>query len=146
MYRQKKKIVTRTRAELICDSGAVHVNATLQKLILKVKGMDRVILITDSNVSHELPPPGLEQYDDLSFDPAGNLAGSKLTLDRACRNIRKHTGIGMDQTFLLAARNPARAVGLDHEVGTIAPGKKANLVFVDEAFTVKKVMLEGEFV
>ena len=58
----------------------------------------------------------------------------------------RHTGISIDEAFLLAARNPARAVGLDHEVGTVAAGKKANLVFVDEAFTVKRVMLEGEFV
>lgn len=43
----------------------------------------------------------------------------------------------------MAARNPAIAIGMDHEVGTVAAGKKANLVFMDEAFTVKKVMLEG---
>ena len=58
----------------------------------------------------------------------------------------RHTGIDIDKVFLLAARNPARAVGLDHEVGTVAAGKKANLIFVDEGFAVKKVMLEGEFV
>ena len=133
-------------AELICDSGTVHVSVTLQKLILKAKGLDKVILITDSNDVNLPAPPGLEQYTDLSFDPFGRLAGSKLTLDRACRNIMRHTGISMDKAFLLAARNPARAVGLDHEVGTVAAGKKANLVFVDEAFTVKRVMLEGEFV
>lgn len=133
-------------AELICDSGAVHVSVTLQKLILKVKGLDKVILITDRNDVDLPAPPGLERYDDLSFDPFGRLAGSKLTLDRACRNIMRHTGISMDKAFLLAARNPARAVGLDHEVGTVAAGKKANLIFVDEGFAVKKVMLEGELV
>ena len=133
-------------AELICDSGAVHVSATLQKLILKVKGLDKVILISDRNDVDLPAPAGLEQYTDLSFDPFGRLAGSKLTMDRACRNIMRHTGISMDKAFLLAARNPARAVGLDHEVGTVAAGKKANLIFVDEGFAVKKVMLEGEFV
>lgn len=133
-------------AELICDSGAVHVSTTLQKLILKVKGLDKVILITDSNAVDLPAPPGLEQYTDLAFDPFGRLAGSKLTMDQACRNIMAHTGISMDKAFLLAARNPARAIGMDHEVGTVAAGKKANLVFADEAFTVKKVMLEGVFV
>lgn len=133
-------------AELISDSGGVHVSDTLQKLILKVKGTDRVILITDSNAVDLPAPAGLEQYDDLSFDPFGRLSGSKLTMERTCRNIRKVTGIGMAEAFLLAARNPARALGMDQEIGTVAQGKKANLVFVDEAFTVKRVMMEGEFV
>jgi N-acetylgalactosamine-6-phosphate deacetylase len=46
----------------------------------------------------------------------------------------------------MASRNPARVLGMDHEIGSIAPGKKANLVFVDAGFRVKKVMLLGEFV
>ena len=132
-------------AELISDSGAVHVSATLQKIILKIKGVDRVILITDSNAVDDPAPAGLEQYDDLSFDPMGRLAGSKLTMDKACRNIMTHTGVGIREAFLMAARNPARAIGLEAEVGTLAPGKKANLIFVDEDFCVKKVMLEGAF-
>ena len=133
-------------AELISDSGAVHVSATLQKIILKVKGMDRVILITDSNAVDRPAPAGLEQYEDLSFDPMGRLAGSKLTMDKACRNIMTHTGIGIREAFLLAARNPARVLGMADEIGTVAPGKKANLVFVDDHFTVEEIMLEGEFV
>ena len=133
-------------AELISDSGGIHVNTTLQKLILKVKGLERVLLITDGNAVDIPAPPGLEQYTDLSFDPKGNLAGSKLTMDKACRNIMAHTGIGIREAFLLAARNPARVIGMDHEIGTIALGKKANLVFTYEHITVKNVMLEGTFV
>ena len=47
------------------------------------------------------------------------------------------------QAFLMAARNPARVIGLDHEIGTIEVGKKANLVIVDDRFNIKKVFLEG---
>ena len=81
----------------------------------------------------------------LGFDANGLLSGSKLTMDIACRNLMQHTSCGICQAFLLAARNPARAIGLDHEVGTIEAGKKANLVFVDDLFNVKKVMLDGNF-
>ena len=45
----------------------------------------------------------------------------------------------------MASRNPARMIGMDKEIGTIEPGKKANLVFMDDAFHVKKVMLDGIF-
>ena len=48
------------------------------------------------------------------------------------------------QAFLMASRNPARAIGLDDEIGTIEEGKLANLVFVDDVFNVKKVILGGK--
>ena len=131
-------------AELISDSGGVHVNSDLQKLILKVKGIDKVILITDCNHVKHNAPKALEKYDDLSFDPFGRLAGSKLTMNKACKNVIKHTGIDISKAFLLASRNPARAIGLDNEIGSIAVGKKANLVFVNDAFDVEKVIFEGK--
>ncbi len=131
-------------AELICDSMAIHVNPELQRMILKTKGLDRVILISDSFVSTETAPPELAHVTDLSFDALSNLSGSRLTMDMACRNIMCHTNCGIAQAFLLASRNPARAVGMDDEVGTVEVGKKANLVFVDDIFNVKNVMLEGE--
>ena len=43
----------------------------------------------------------------------------------------------------MASRNPARAVGMDDEIGTIEAGKRADLVFVDDMFHVQKVMLAG---
>lgn len=131
-------------AELICDSMAVHVNPDLQKLILQVKGVDKVVLITDSFVSDQQSPEDLRHITDLSFDENRNLCGSRLTMDVVCRNIMKHTGCTLTQAFLMAATNPAKAVGMDADIGSVAPGKKANLVFVDGAFQVKKVMLNGQ--
>jgi N-acetylglucosamine-6-phosphate deacetylase len=65
-------------------------------------------------------------------------------MDAACRNIMTHTNCGIAQAFLMAARNPARVIGMDHEIGTIEIGKKANLVMVDHRFHVKMTILEGE--
>lgn len=132
-------------AEIICDSNAVHVHEDTLKLVLQVKGMDKVLLITDSFVSNEETPEKYRAIPDLSFDANGELSGSKLTMDLACRNLMTHTNCGIAQAFLLASRNPARAIGMDREIGTIEAGKKANLVFVDDMFYVEKVMLEGVF-
>lgn len=133
-------------AELICDSGAVHVNAQLQRLILKNKGIDKVVLISDCSgrKDGENPAPeGLRHMTDLSFDDQGSLGGSRLSMDMACRNIMTHTNCGIAQAFLMAARNPARSVGMDDEIGSIEAGKRADLVFVDDMFHVQKVMLAG---
>lgn len=131
-------------AELISDSCGIHVHAELQRMILHHKGLHRVILITDST-SHKNPPPkNLEHVQDLNFDHNGGIAGSKLTLDVACRNIMTHTNCGIAQAFLMASTNPAKALGLDEEIGSIDVGKTADLVFVDDKFNVQKVMLGGE--
>ena len=131
-------------AELICDSGAVHVNKDLINLIVRTKGVDKVVLITDSFVSDLPAPEKLKHITDLIFDENCWLSGSKLTMNVACRNIMSHTNCGIAQAFLMASRNPARVIGLDHEIGTIEEGKLANLVFVDDVFNVKQVMLGGK--
>jgi N-acetylglucosamine-6-phosphate deacetylase len=46
----------------------------------------------------------------------------------------------------MASRNPARVIGLDNEIGTIAKGKTADLVIVDDKFNIDKVILGGEIV
>lgn len=133
-------------AEVICDSCGIHVHPDMLRLILRIKGDDRVVLITDSYVSSEQPPENLRHILDLLFDANGGLSGSKLTMDVACRNMMRHTGIGVSQAFRLASLNPARAVGLDGEVGSIAPGKRANLVLVDDTMHVINVLLNGEWI
>ena len=130
-------------AELICDSSAVHVNKDLINLIVRTKGVDKVVLITDSFVSDLPAPEKLKHITDLIFDENGLLSGSKLTMNVACRNIMTHTNCGIAQAFLMASRNPARVIGLDDEIGTIEAGKRADLVFVDDMFNVKNVILGG---
>ena len=133
-------------AELISDSLAVHVQVDNQRLILRSKGVDRVVLISDSVVSDEKAPPELAHVTDLVFDVNGWLGGSKLTMNAACRNIMQHTNCGIAQAFLMASRNPAKVLGMYDDIGSIEEGKRANLVFVDDIFNVRRVMLNGKFV
>lgn len=130
--------------ELISDSCGIHVHPELQQLLLHNKGIEKVVLITDSTIHKNPNPESLKHITDLNFDPRGGLAGSKMTMDCACRNIMTNTTCGITQAFFMAATTPARAIGIDHETGSVVVGKKADLVFVDDRFNIKKVMLEGE--
>jgi len=130
--------------EMISDSCGIHVSAEIQRMVLHCKGVDKVVLITDGTDARGENPDGLKHITDLNFNERGYLSGSKLTMDMACRNIMTHTNCGIAQAFLMAARNPARAIGMDDEIGTIEVGKKANLVFVDHKFNVDTVILEGQ--
>ncbi len=129
--------------ELISDSCGIHVDPQLQRLILRAKGTERVMLITDSTVHDDPSPPEFAHIEDLNFDAYGGLSGSKMTMDLAARNIMSHTAAGIAEAFLMASTTPARAVGLDGELGSIETGKRADLVFADDTFCVKKVMLGG---
>ena len=131
-------------AELISDSCGVHVHREVQQSALAAKGIHRVILITDSTGADGEAPAHLRHITDLNFDPHGGIAGSRLTMDKACRNIMEHTNCGIAQAFIMASTNPARLLGMDDDIGSIALGKLADLVFVDDRFHVKQVMLRGK--
>lgn len=131
--------------ELICDKVGIHVAPYMLRLIKKIKGDERLILISDAFVDHG-PKPNDELYDgadDINFDFSGEIAGSKMTLDGACRNMMVHTGASLCQVFLYASTNPARLLGMSDR-GRIAKGNTANLVLVDAEFNVKSVFVDGE--
>lgn len=130
--------------ELISDSQAIHVKQDIQRMLIQCKGVDKIVLITDGSVYNNPTPEKFKGVTDINFSPAGEVAGSKLTMAMACRNIMTHSRVGITEAFLMASRNPARVIGIDDEVGTIERGKRADLVIVDGKFNVQGVILGGE--
>lgn len=133
--------------ELICDKVGIHVDPYMLRLIKKIKGDDRIILIADSFVEFGPIPDGdlYEGADDINFDFAGEIAGSKMILDGPCQNIMKHTGASICQAFKYASTNPAKLLGLTDK-GAIAKGNVANIILVDHLFNVQNTILNGEIV
>lgn len=135
-------------AELICDVNAVHVVPGLLKMIVRTKGVEKIILITDAMASKEKflnnEADGIFYGPDLNYDYRGYLCGSRMTLENACRNMMTHTGYGLCHAIRMATINPARMLGIDGQVGSLEAGKKANLILIDDMVHVKTVILEGE--
>ena len=131
--------------ELICDKVGIHVSPYMLRLIKKIKGDDKIILIADAFVEHGPIPDGdlYEGADDINFDFAGEIAGSKMILDGPCHNIMVHTGASLCQAFKYASTNPAKMLGLKDR-GMIAKGNVANLITVDAEFRVQSVYLGGK--
>ncbi len=135
-------------AELICDENGIHVVPDLIKLVIRTKGIEKICLITDSMASNKrflnCQKDGIFYGPDLNYDYRGWLAGSRMTLENACKNVMKHTGYGLCHAIRMASLNPAKLLGLDNEIGSIEPGKKANLILIDDTVCVKTVIFEGK--
>ena len=131
-------------AEQICDSMGIHVDPYMLRLVRKIKGDDRIILISDAYACDGPVPEGYDGVEDINFDWEGEIAGSKLTLDIACRNMMVHTGASIVDVFRFASYNPARAIGF-YDRGEIAKGLRADLVICDYQMNIKSVILKGEF-
>lgn len=130
-------------AEVIPDKAGVHVRPLMLKLILKAKGADKVIVITDAMDGACLDP---DAPSDLNWDVKNQLAGSKLTMNGAVRNMIDHTGVGFVDAFKMASLNPARAMGFDRDMGSLEPGKLANVIVIGDRVDVRRVMLRGQWV
>ena len=126
-------------AELTVDSLSAHVKPYNLKLAYKCKGPDRIALITDCCAGGD-PMGGDVNIVD------GKLYGSQLTLSGAVRNMRAQLGLGIVELVRMASTTPARTIGLYDERGSIAPGKVADLVVLDDDLQVKGVFLGGRIV
>jgi N-acetylglucosamine-6-phosphate deacetylase len=122
-------------AELICDG--IHVDPAMIRLFFKAKGTEKSILITDG-MSATGMPDGKYKLGDMDVEVAngrctsagspGVLAGSVLTMDHAVRNFSSFTGASLAVSAQLAARNPARLMGLERHWGCLEEGREANFV------------------
>jgi N-acetylglucosamine-6-phosphate deacetylase len=133
--------------ELICDKIGIHVSPYILRYVKNVKGDDKIILISDAYVDYGPIPEGdlYEGAIDINFDHSGEISGSKITLDNACRNMMVHTGASLCQVFKYASRNPAKVLGLSDR-GEIRIGNRADLILVDAEFNLKSVIINGKLV
>lgn len=140
-------------AEVIPDRVGIHVRPLMLRLIVKAKGVNKVIIITDGVKDAGLIAPNeldVNLKPSTKHSPGGEgrmmLSGSLLTMDRAVRNMRMHTGVSMVDVCKMASLNPALALGMAGEIGSLERGKRANLLVVSEDIDIKMVMLSGKIV
>ncbi|MDP4094026.1 MAG: N-acetylglucosamine-6-phosphate deacetylase [Bacillota bacterium] len=137
--------------ELICDG--IHVHPDIINLVYKIKGTDKIILITDS-----IPAAGMGdgEYrfggykvlvsEGQARNGNGALAGSTITLWQAVKNIMGFTGASLEAAVRMASINPARLIGLDNITGSIEEGKRADLFAVNKNLDIVYVFCKGRMV
>ncbi|MFJ3663784.1 N-acetylglucosamine-6-phosphate deacetylase [Streptomyces sp. NPDC090119] len=142
----------RVTVELIDDGTHLH-PAALQ-LAFHHAGADRVAFITDAmdaagsgDGRYLLGPLEVEVRGGVArLVEGGSIAGSTLTLDRAFRRAVTVDRLPVADVVKALSANPARLLGLADRVGSLEPGKDADLVLLDADFALKGVMRRGEWV
>ncbi|MFF4759656.1 N-acetylglucosamine-6-phosphate deacetylase [Streptomyces sp. NPDC001292] len=142
----------RVTVELINDG--VHLHPAALELAFHHAGADRVAFITDAmdaagigDGRYLLGPLQVEVAGGVArLVEGGSIAGSTLTLDRAFRRAVTVDRLPVTDVVAALSANPARLLGLDDRVGSLEPGKDADLVLFDENFALKGVMRRGAWV
>ena len=136
--------------ELICDG--VHIHPSVVRATFKMFGPKRVILVSDTMRAAGMPdgdytlggqPVKVKgKYATLAD---GTLAGSVTNLMN-CMRTAVSFGIPLEDAVWAAAVNPARAIGIFSRMGSLEPGKRANVVVLDQNLELKDVFFRGELV
>lgn len=137
--------------EIICDD--IHVNPVFYQGFLNIKGLEKVVAVTDSMQAGGLPDGvySLGGQEVIVKEGAcrlenGALAGSTLRLNQALYNLKRRTDLTIPQLVALASRNPARVLGIEKDRGTLAVGKLADFFLHDEEFEVMTTIGRGKVI
>jgi N-acetylglucosamine-6-phosphate deacetylase len=139
--------------EVIADGK--HLSADLLLLALKIKGPDRLALVTDCNRALDMPDgryligpldggEPMDRRDDVGIMPSGTgLASSVQGMDHMVRTFAALTGRPLWEVVRMASLTPARIAGREREIGSLQVGKRADVLVLDKGLGVREVYIDG---
>ncbi len=142
--------------EIIADG--IHVPKDLLHLLLKIKGVERISLVTDSMRAAGMPEGpsilgGLADGQEVIVeDGVAKLmdrtafAGSVATADRLIRTMVSIAGCSMADAVRMMTENPARVMGMSDRKGSLKPGYDADVVIFDEDVNIRNTIIEGKII
>jgi len=135
--------------EVIADT--IHVHPGIFDILKSVKGVDKLVLITDSMRAgcmkegiYDLGGQEVVVKDNSARLRSGTLAGSVLTLNKAVKNMYQHSTLEIYEVVKMASLNPAKVIGIDKQKGSLTIGKDSDIIIFDGDFNVSKTIVSGE--
>lgn len=137
--------------EIIADRK--HLPDELMQLAIKCKGKKMIMVCSDANRGAGRPEGGTIYTcgqeaiitDGVAMVPDRSAFASSITpVDQMVRNLINYTGVSRLDAVNMASANIARMMDVFDRKGSIAPGKDADIIFLDAGFNVKAVMCRGK--
>ena len=137
------------QVEMICDG--IHLHPSVLRTVFRLMGKDeRVCIISDSMRAaglsdgvYELGGQTVFVKDGKATLEDGTIAGAAICQSEAFRRLVSF-GVPLEQAVMAATHTPARAIRMDHEIGSIAPGLRADFTILNDDLTVYAVVLGGK--
>lgn len=139
--------------EVIADGK--HLSPELLEFAFRMKGPDRLCLVTDANRALDMPPgryrfgpketgSWFESDGTVGFVSGQGLASAVVGMDSMVRNMVASTTASLPQVIRMASLTPAERVGIASETGSLERGKRADVLVLTADLTVERVFLEGQ--
>lgn len=137
--------------EIIADG--IHVPPAIIKLIYQVKGVDKIMLVTDAMAAATCKEGTVMQEGRVILEDGvckladrSALAGSAATADRLIHTLVKQVGIPLQDAIRMASETPARVMGVLDRKGSLACGKDADIIIFDSDIEIQATIVEGQIV
>lgn len=139
------------KIELIADK--LHVHPAVMELLLKLKGSNGIILVSDSiraggmhEGEYEFADQKVYMKDKRAFLEDGTLAGSTLTLNMAVKNMVETANARITDAVRMASLNGSKVINMENRKGILAAGKDADIVILDEDYSIDMTIIGGSIV
>ena len=143
--------------EIISDS--FHVSPVAIDVLLRCKGTKKICIITDNTSVAGLPDGefhldgrqlvkknGVTRFKDATSEMDHTMAGSEWPINHNVQVMIQKVGAELADAVQMASLNPARVVGLDDRIGSLEPGKDADIIVIDEEINVYLTVVKGNIV
>ena len=149
-------LIDEMTVEIIADG--VHLPPPLLKLVYKIKGADKIALITDAMRGAGMPPgesilgsrhnglPVIIEDGVAKLPDRSAFAGSVATADRLVRNMIQLADVPLCDAVRMMTSTPAAIMGVADRKGTLTPGKDADIVLFDEQINIQLTMVGGKII
>jgi len=139
--------------EIIADG--FHLAPELLEFAYRMKGSQRLVLVSDSNRALDLPPgkyrfgssndgSWFESDGKVGWAPNGSLASSIMGMDHMVRHMSNNTSASLPEVIRMASLTPAERTGIASKTGSLEKGKRADVIVFNERLEVMQVFIGGK--
>ncbi len=138
--------------ELYCEviADGVHLSEDMLRLLVKIIGSERMVLITDSmrakglsDGSYTLADQQVQVYEQKAVLEDGTLAGSVLRMNEGVARMQRISAWSMEELIRISSKNAAKRLGVYDRKGSITVGKDADIILVNDVFKVYYTFCKG---
>ncbi|MBU3853720.1 MAG: N-acetylglucosamine-6-phosphate deacetylase [Candidatus Paraprevotella stercoravium] len=135
-----------------CVADGIHVPPTILRMVYKIKGVERMALITDalacaaSDSDKAFDPRVIIEDGVCKLSDRSALAGSIATTDRLIRTMVEQVEVPLEDAIRMVSETPSKIMNVYDRKGSLAKGKDADILILDESLNIRCIWQMGKII